>query len=124
MSRVLGSVVAAALLLVSAPALADTVDSLLAKSQSAARAGHMDTAEHFAQAAIVADPTRASTYAALGDLYAHADQAEFASFYYGEALDIDPQNHAALAGLDHVKTAERSSSAAATPSLDKPSDAH
>ena len=42
------------------------------------------------QAAIVADPARAASYVALGDLYARHDDPQFAHKYYDEALYLDP----------------------------------
>lgn len=67
-------------------------DSLLARSQALERAGQYDNAVRLAQSAIVADPARASSYAALGEIYMHAGKTEFARFYFLKALDIDPQD--------------------------------
>jgi tetratricopeptide (TPR) repeat protein len=112
-------VVAAVLSALGSPAFADQVDSLLQKSRAAEHAGHLDTAVRMAQAAIVADPARASSYTALGNVYARADQAEFARFYFGEALTIDPQDADAQAGLARAESADRTGTAAAARSLDK-----
>src|SRR5215469_8625248 len=89
-------------LLVAPAAFASTsaADSLLAKSKAAEQAGNRDAALRFAQAAIVADPSRPASYTALGDLYMRASQSDFASFYYAEALQIDPQDPAAQRGLE------------------------
>src|SRR5215469_11492321 len=99
--RVLHS--ALVVVLLAAPAAfasTSAADSLLAKSRAAEQAGNRDAALRYAQAAIVADPSRASSYTALGDLYMHSSQSDFASFYYAEALLIDPQDPAAQRGLD------------------------
>lgn len=113
--------VAAMLITLGSPAFADTVDSLMGKSRTAEQAGHMEEAVRLAQAAIVADPSRASSYSSLGDLYLRNNQADFASFYYSEALEIDPQDHGAVAGLARVESAEKTGTAAAARSLDNPS---
>src|SRR5215472_11561194 len=98
--RVLHSVVVAALLVApAASASTSAADSLLAKSRAAEQAGNRDAALRFAQAAIVADPSLPASYTALGDLYMRASQSDFASFYYAEALQIDPQDPAAQRGL-------------------------
>ena len=112
-------VVAAILSALGSPAFADHVDSLLAESRAAEHAGHLEAAIRMAQAAIVADPARASSYTALGNVYAHADQAEFARFYFGEALNIDPQDSGAQAGLARAESADQPGTAAAARSLDK-----
>lgn len=113
-------------LLVSPAGFASTSapDSLLAKSRAAEQAGNRDAALRFAQAAIVADPSRASSYTALGDLYMHASQSDFASFYYSEALAIDPQDPAAQRGLALADKASETATAAAASSLDKNQSGH
>ena len=123
--RVLHGVLTTAMLLAS-PALASTsaVDTLLAKSRAAEQAGNRDAAVRFVQAAIVADPSRASSYTALGDVYMHASQSEFASFYYAEALTIDPQDAAAQHGLELADKASATATAAAASSLDKNQSQH
>jgi tetratricopeptide (TPR) repeat protein len=105
--------------LIPGPAFADHVDSLLEKSRAAEHQGHLDAAIRLAQAAIVADPTRASSYTALGGVYARSDQAEFARFYFGEALAIDPQDADAQAALARAESADQTGPAAAARSLDK-----
>ncbi len=113
-------------LLFAPPAFASnsTADSLLAKSRAAEQAGRREAAVRFAQAAIVADPTRPSSYTALGDLYMHASQSDFASFYYSEALQIDPQDPAAQRGLALADKASQTATAAAASSLDKNQSQH
>ena len=101
------------------PAPPLTVESLLAKSRAAEEAGKGEAALRYAQAAIVADPARASTYAALGDLYMREHDADSAGFYYAEALEIDPQYAPAQKGLQDSAGQANTSTAAASPSLDK-----
>jgi Tfp pilus assembly protein PilF len=85
------------------------VVSLLTQAQDAQVRGETDLALRMAQAAIVADPAQTVSYVALGDIYAQQGQAEFARSYYDLALQIDPQDAAALkriAGLaDATKAA-------------------
>jgi tetratricopeptide (TPR) repeat protein len=113
-------------LLIAPTAFASTsaADSLLAKSRAAEQAGKRDAALRFAQAAIVADPARAASYTALGDLYLHASQSDFASFYYSEALAIDPQDPAAQRGLALADKVSQTATAAAASSLDKNQPQH
>ena len=108
-------------LMIAPTAFASTsaADSLLARSRAAEQAGKRDAALRFAQAAIVADPTRVSSYTALGDLYMRESQSDFASFYYSEALAIDPQDPAAQRGLALADKASQTATAAAASSLDK-----
>ncbi len=112
--------IAAMLIGLGSPAFADTPESLLVKSRAAERAGRTEEAVRLAQAAIVADPTNAATYSALGDLYHRTGQEEFASFYYAEALEIDPQERDAVAGMARAESANSQGTAAAERSLDKP----
>ena len=112
-------VVAAILSALGGSAFADQADSLLEKSRAAEHEGHLDLAIRMAQAAIVADPARASSYTALGDVYVRADQTEFARFYFGEALVIDPQDADAQAGMTRADRADQTGPAAAARSLDK-----
>lgn len=76
-----------------------TVDGLLTQSRAAQAKGDGELALRLAQSAIVADPARAASYVALGDLYAKAGQGAFARFYYNEALTIDPAQAAALKAI-------------------------
>jgi tetratricopeptide (TPR) repeat protein len=113
------------LLLASAgAALADKPESLLARSHAAERAGNRDAAVRLAQSAIVADPQRASSYVGLADVFMHAGQADFAGFYYAEALQIDPQNKEAVQGLETTGRMNKKQAAAAEGSLDKENSGH
>jgi Tfp pilus assembly protein PilF len=117
--------VALVLLLASAgTALADNAESLLVRSRAAARAGNWDAASRLAQSAIVADPKRVSSYVALADLYLHSGHPDFASFYYAEALQLDPQNKEAQAGLAVSDREAKKQTAAAEHSLDKKNNDH
>jgi Tfp pilus assembly protein PilF len=78
-----------------APAAADP-DSLLDQAREAQGRGDMELAFRLAQAAIVADPSRPSSYVALGDLYSLQGQVDYARTYYDAALQIDPADAAAL----------------------------
>ena len=112
------------LMAISGTALADNADSLLSRSRAAEHSGNRDVAIRLAQAAIVADPARAGSYTALGDLYVHAGEAESARFYYGEALTIDPLDTAAQRGLALADRAQKPPTTAAAGSLDKAESAH
>jgi tetratricopeptide (TPR) repeat protein len=82
-----------------------TVESLLVQAHAADAKGDIELALRLTQSAIVADPSRPTSYVALGDLYAAAGQADYARNYYTEALEIDPAQPAALkaiAALDHT----------------------
>ena len=112
-------------LLFAPAALASTPnsESLLAKSRAAEQAGNHDAALRFAQAAIVADPMRVSSYTALGDLYRRNNQSDFAAFYYAEALAIDPQDPSAQLGLALAEKESQAQTAAAS-ALDKDQAQH
>jgi tetratricopeptide (TPR) repeat protein len=77
----------------------DPVAALLEQSRDAQLRGEAELAVRLAQAAIVADPARPSSYVALGNLYAAAGQGEFARSFYDAALDIDPADTAAQAAI-------------------------
>ena len=125
MARRFQTFLAAAMLFGSAgPAFADKVDLLLQKSREAEHLGHHEQALGLAQSAIVADPARASSYTALGELYMAQNQTEYARFYFNEALNIDPQERAATEGIARAEAAENSGPAAAARSLDNPEGAH
>ena len=82
----------------------DPAGDLIAQAQAAQSKGDNELAIRLAQAAIVAAPARPATYDTLGDLYAAAGDADFARFYYNEALAIDPTDGdatKATAALDH-----------------------
>ena len=117
-------VAAALALAVAGSALADNPDSLLVRSRAAERGGNKGVAERLAQAAIVADPKRATSYVGLADLYMHAGQPDFAGFYYAEALRIDPQNKEATQGLLTADSVTNKATAAARRSLDKEKSGH
>jgi tetratricopeptide (TPR) repeat protein len=104
---------AAVLLLLSAPALADTSESLMTRSRVAEKLGKADAAERLAQSAIVANPLRASSYVGLADLYLREGRMDFAGFYYAEALEIEPENREAQRGLAQVDSAKKQETAAA-----------
>jgi tetratricopeptide (TPR) repeat protein len=88
---------------VEAPVSADPAGDLMGQAQAAHARGEKELAVRLAQAAIVAAPARPATYNALGDLYAADGDADYARFYYREALNIDPTNDdatKAMAALD------------------------
>jgi len=76
-------------------AAALSADDLMRQARAASAKGDSDLALRLAQAAIVADPAKPATYDLLGDLYAGVGQGDYASFYYSEALGIDPSDAAA-----------------------------
>jgi len=83
-----------------APAEAPTdPNSLIAQSRTAVAKGDFDLAERMAEAAIVADPSRPSSYDALGDVCAGNHHPEFARNYYNEALSIDPADATAMKAI-------------------------
>ncbi|MDE2012630.1 MAG: hypothetical protein KGJ75_06875 [Alphaproteobacteria bacterium] len=87
-----------AVTLAAAPAFAGRVEALFARSQAAEAKGKLGDAVLLAQAAVVADPARATSYVSLADLYARHREFHNAWKYYGEALGIDPTLASALAG--------------------------
>ena len=97
-----------------APAAASAED-LMRQAQAASAKGDKDLALRLAQAAIVADPAKPATYDLLGDLYAQEGQGDFASFYYSEALGIDPSDPAAAKGTAQLSRANDQRAAEATP---------
>lgn len=76
-----------------------TVESLLAQARAATAKGEVELALRLAQSAIVADPARPTSYVALGDIHAAAGQPDYARNYYDAALEIDPQEPAALKAI-------------------------
>ena len=76
-----------------------TVDSLLTQAHDAIGKGDTDLAVRLAQSAIVADPARPTSYVALGDIYAHAGEPDYARSFYDEALGIDPAEPNALKAI-------------------------
>lgn len=97
--RAFGPLILAGALVVAAPALASNrIERLTASAHAAEAKGHIEDAAMLLQAAIVAKPSRAAGYVALGDFYARHDDPHFAHKYYDEALYLDPTLPAALAG--------------------------
>ena len=87
------------------PVSTDPAGDLMHQAQAAQAGGDKELAVRLAQAAIVADPARPATYDTLGDLYAANGDADYARFYYAEALAIDPADAdaaKAMAALDHT----------------------
>lgn len=96
-----------------APVLAaDNVDTLIRESRGAEEAGNIPDAILYIQSALVADPGRASTYAALGDFYVRARQSDLAMQYYDQALDINPAEPAAKRGMAQLARSERTGKSA------------
>ena len=97
-------------------AAALSADDLMRQAQAAGAKGDTDLAFRLAQAAIVADPAKPATYDLLADLYAGAGQGDYASFYYGEALGIDPSDAAAARGTAELaRNGNQRAAEAATP---------
>lgn len=89
-----------------------TVETLLSQAKDAVGKGDTERAVRLAQAAIVRDPARTSSYVALGDIYASAGQADYARSFYQAALDIEPSDAGAQKALsdlnrDHPETTAR-----------------
>jgi len=89
--------VLAASIAIAAPS--DTATALIGQAQAAQSRGETELALRLAQSAIVADPKLTGAYVALGDIYAHAGQKDYARNYYDEALEIDPSDPAALKAI-------------------------
>lgn len=113
MKRLFLAVSLLSVLSVPAWATENNIDTLIKESRAAEAAGNTQDAILYIQAALVADPSRAGTYAALGDFYARAHQTDLAMQYYDEALDIDPSDPAAKKGMAEVSRAERTGKSAA-----------
>lgn len=124
MKYTLTSLTLALLLASTGTSIADTAESLLARGHAAERAGKWDAASRLVQSAIVADPKRASTYVALADLYMRAGHPDYATFYYAEALQIDPQDKQAELGLATADRETKKLKAATDRSLDKKNADH
>jgi Tfp pilus assembly protein PilF len=91
-----------------------TVESLHNQARAAIGKGETELALRLAQSAIVADPRRTSSYVVLGDIYAMAGQSDYARNFYDAALNIDPQDAAALkaiSALDQNKPATTANAA-------------
>ena|ERR1700761_4990044 len=101
-----------------APAPALSADDLMRDAQAAQAKGDRDLAFRLAQSAIVAAPSRPATYTALGDLYAASGDADFARFYYRQALQIDPvdaEATRAMAALDRSDNQQAAKAGTDTP---------
>lgn len=92
-----------------------SADALMRQAEEAKAKGDKDLAFRLAQAAIVADPAKPQTYDLLADLYAGEGQGDFASFYYGEALGIDPSDPTAGRGMAELSHNGDQRAAEATP---------
>ena len=100
------------------PAPIVSADDLMRDAQAAQAKGDHDLALRLAQSAIVAAPSRPATYTALGDLYAAGGDADFARFYYSQALQIDPADAEAtraMAALDHSENRQAAKAGTDTP---------
>jgi tetratricopeptide (TPR) repeat protein len=98
------------------PAL--SADALMRDAQAAQVKGDHDLALRLAQSAIVAAPSRPAPYTALGDLYAASGDADFARFYYRQALQIDPIDAdatRAMAALDRSDNQQAAKAGASAP---------
>ena len=103
------------LLLGSAPALASDVPALLAQAEAAQSQGKAELAQRLAQSAVVADPADPAAYIGLGDIYARQGLNDFARNSYEKALDIDPQQAAALKAIAALDKDAKPDTASATP---------
>lgn len=92
---------------------ADNIDTLIRQSRSAEQAGNIPDAILYIQSALVADPGRAATYAALGDFYVRANQSDLAMQYYDQALDLNPTEPTAKRGMALIARSERTGKSAA-----------
>ena len=92
-----------------------SAEELMRQAQDASAKGDKDLALRLAQAAIVANPAKPQTYDLLGDLYAADGQGDFAGFYYGEALSIDPSDASAAKGTAGLARGNDQRAAEATP---------
>src|SRR5438067_7749265 len=86
---------------VAAPLSSSSSESagLAVQARAASAKGDTDLALRLAQAAIVADPSRPSSYDLLGDVYAADHQGDAARYYYDQALAIDPADNAAIKAI-------------------------
>ena len=92
-----------------------SAEDLMRQAQDASVRGDKDLALRLAQAAIVADPAKPATYDLLGDIYAAQGQGDSASFYYAEALSIDPSDAVAAKGTAALARGSDQRAAEATP---------
>ena len=96
-----------------AAATPPAVTALINQAQHAQVRGEHELALRMAQAAIVADPSQPASYVALGQIYAQQGQQDYARSYYELALQIDPQDAAALRAMAGLT--DPAKAAAATP---------
>lgn len=106
------------------PAMADPINpdpvpSLLAKSRTAEGLGRVPEAILYMQAALVADPARASTYVALGDIHIRVQQDATALHYYEAALDVNPWEPGARRGMERLAQHEQQAGLPRDKLLDK-----
>ena len=94
-----------ALTMIAAPAFAGPVEDFFARSHAAEAKGKLADAVLLAQAAVVDDPARATSYVALADLYGRHREFHNAWKYYTEALGIDPTLAPALRGAGQAELA-------------------
>jgi Tfp pilus assembly protein PilF len=80
-------------------ATADDAGALVAQARAASARGETDLALRMAQAAIVADPSRPTSYDALADVYSADHQPDAARYYYDQALAIDPSDDGAIKAI-------------------------
>src|SRR5579871_4610215 len=95
-----------------------SAEDLMRDAQAAQARGEHDLALRLAQSAIVAAPARPATYTILGDIYAASGDADFARFYYRQALQIDPVDAdatRALAMLDRGDNQQAAKAGTDTP---------
>ena len=100
------------------PVPAPSADELIRDAQAAQAKGDHDLALRLAQSAIVAAPSRPVAYTTLGDLYAANGDADFARFYYRQALQIDPVDAdatRAMAMLDRGENQQAAKAGSDTP---------
>jgi Tfp pilus assembly protein PilF len=91
--------------------------TLVSQSRGAQSRGETELALRLAQAAIVADPARPSSYDALADIYAANNAPDAARSYYQSALSIDPTDmpaQKAIAALDRGANDKRAANAEGT----------
>ncbi len=81
---------------------APTAAALVVQADAAMAKGEVDNALMLGQAAIVVEPTNPVPYVALGNLYVKANQARYARGFYDKALELDPQDSAALAAISRL----------------------
>ena len=94
-----------AMSIMAAPAFAGPVTNLFVRSHAAEAKGKLADAVLLAQAAVVADPARATSYVSLAELYTRHQEFHDAWKYYAEALGIDPTLAAALNGAGKTELA-------------------